>query len=113
MSQVQVGYISVEDTSDFAVGEYIVVETDSPQIVKIQDISGSDRIDLVNNIKGPIPVGTKISKSYGTYNQGMYVFGKRKDVSVATQEKYIILNDDAQPMLLTKNIHQTLVMQHK
>ena len=102
MSQVQVGYISVEDTSDFAVGEYIVVETDSPQIVKIQDISGSDRIDLVNNIKGPIPVGTKISKSYGTYNQGMYVFGKRKDVSVATQEKYIILNDDAQPMLLTK-----------
>ena len=32
----------------------------------------------------------------------MYVFGKRKDVSVATQEKYIILNDDAQPMLLTK-----------
>ena len=102
MSQVQVGYISVEDISDFAVGEYIVVETDSPQIVKIQDISGSDRIDLVNNIKGPIPVGTKISKSYGTYNQGMYVFGKRKDVSVATQEKYIILNDDAQPMLLTK-----------
>ena len=102
MSQVQVGYISVEDTSEFTVGEYIVVETDTPQIVKIQDISGSDRIDLVNNIKGPIPVGTKISKSYGTYNQGMYVFGKRKDVSVATQEKYIILNDDAQPMLLTK-----------
>ena len=47
MSQVQVGYISVEDTSEFTVGEYIVVETDTPQIVKIQDITGSDRIDLV------------------------------------------------------------------
>lgn len=102
MSQVQVGYISVEDTSEFTVGEYIVIETDTPQIVKIQDITGSDRIDLVNNIKGPIPVGTKISKSYGAYNQGMFVFGKRKDVSVAPQEKYIILNDDAQPMMLTK-----------
>ena len=32
----------------------------------------------------------------------MFVFGKRKDISVAPQEKYIILNDDAQPMMLTK-----------
>lgn len=102
MSQVQISYISVEDTSEFTVGEYIVVETDTPQVVKIQDITGSDRITLANNITGPIPVGTKISKSYGIYNQGMFVFGKRRDVSISSQEKYIILNDDAQPMMLTK-----------
>src|SRR5699024_10698251 len=32
----------------------------------------------------------------------MFIFGKRKDISIAPQEKYIILNDDAQPMMLTK-----------
>ena len=102
MSQVSLGYIVVEDVSDFTAGEYIAIETDEPQIVKIQDITGTDRINLVNNVKGPIPVGTKITKSYGAYNEGGYVFGKRKDISVASQEKYIILNDDAQPMVLTK-----------
>lgn len=102
LSQIQIGYLSVEDVTDFVSGEYIVVETDTPQIVKIQDISGSDRIDLVNNIKGPIPAGTKISKSSGVYNQGMFVFGKKKEVAISPQEKYIILNDDAQPMMLTK-----------
>lgn len=102
MSQVNLGYIVVEDVTDFTAGEYIAIETEEPQIVKIQDISGSDRINLVNNIKGPIPVGTRITKSYGAYNEGGFVFGKRKDIAVAPQEKYIILNDDAQPMTLTK-----------
>lgn len=102
MSQVSLGYIVVEDVSNFTAGEYITIETEEPQIVKIQDISGSDRINLVSNIAGPIPVGTKITKSYGTYNEGGFVFGKRKDIAVAPQEKYIILNDDAQPMMLTK-----------
>lgn len=102
MSQVSLGYIVVEDISEFTAGEYITIETDEPQIVKIQDISGSDRINLVSNVAGPIPVGTKISKSYGAYNEGGFVFGKRKEIAVAPQEKYIILNDDAQPMMLTK-----------
>lgn len=102
VSQVQIGYLPVEDVSNLTAGEYIVVETETPQVVKIQDITGSDRVNLVTNIKGPIPVGTKISKSYGTYNEGMFVFGKRKEIAVSSQEKYIILNDDAQPMLLTK-----------
>lgn len=102
MSQVSLGYIVVEDVSNFTAGEYITIETDEPQIVKIQDISGSDRINLVSNVAGPIPVGTKITKSYGAYNEGGFVFGKRKDIAVAPQEKYIILNDDAQPMMLTK-----------
>lgn len=102
MSQVQIGFLTVEDVSNVTAGEYIVVETNEPQIVKVQDITGNDRINLVNNIKGPIASGTKISKSYGTYNEGMFVFGKKKEVAVAPQEKYIILNDDAQPMMLTK-----------
>lgn len=102
MSQTSLGYIVVEDVSDFTEGEYIAIETEEPQIVKIQDITGSDRINFVSNIKGPIPIGTKITKSYGAYNEGGYVFGKRKDISVASQERYIILNDDAQPMTLTK-----------
>ena len=102
MSQVQIGHLLVEDISDITVGEYIVVETEQPQIVKVQDITGDDRITLATNIKGPVNSGTKISKSYGAYNQGMFVFGKRREVAVAPQEKYIILNDDAQPMVLTK-----------
>ena len=30
------------------------------------------------------------------------MFGKKKDVSISSKERYIILNDDAQPLLLTK-----------
>lgn len=102
LSQTQVGYLPVEDISNLTAGEYIVIETEVPQIAKIQDITGTDRINLTTSVNGPIPVGTKISKSYGTYNEGMFVFGKRKEIAVDSQERYIILNDDAQPMSLTK-----------
>ena len=102
LSQTQLGYIAVEDVSNLTAGEYIVIETAVPQIAQIQDITGSDRINLTTNINGPVPMGTKISKSYGTYNQGMFVFGKQKDIAVSSQERYVILNDDAQPMSLVK-----------
>ena len=102
LSQTQLGYIAVEDVSNLTAGEYIVIETAIPQIAQIQDITGSDRINLTTNISGPVPMGTKISKSYGTYNQGMFVFGKQKDIAVSSQERYVILNDDAQPMSLVK-----------
>lgn len=102
LSQTQVGYLPVEDISNLTAGEYIVIETEVPQIAKIQDITGTDRINLVANVDGPIPVGTKISKTYGAYNEGMFVFGKRKEIAVDSQERYVILNDDAQPMSLTK-----------
>ena len=102
MSQVQLGYLIVEDTSDITAGEYICINTDTPQVVKVQEVTSSDRINLVSNVKGPIAKGTTITKAFGMYNNGMFVFGKQKDVSVSPQEKYIILNDDAQPLLLTK-----------
>lgn len=102
LSQTQLGYITVEDVSNLTAGEYIVIETAIPQIAQIQDITGSDRINLTTNINGPVPMGTKISKSYGTYNQGMFVFGKQKDIAVSSRERYVILNDDAQPMSLVK-----------
>ncbi len=102
MSQVQLGFLTVEDTSEFTAGEYICINTSSPQIVQIQEVAGGDRINLKSNATGPIPRGTEITKAFGIYNEGMFVFGKKKDVSIAPQEKYIILNDDAQPLLLTK-----------
>ena len=102
MSSVSNSYISVEDTSDFIAGEYIVVNTTEPQIVKIQDVVNSSRLNLEFSIAGPIPSGTNIYKVYGSYANGGFVFGKQKDLSVSSQERYIILNDDAQPLLLTK-----------
>ena len=102
MSQVQLGYLIVEDTSDISAGEYICVNTDTPQVVQVQEVTGTDRINLVSNVQGPIPQGTTITKYCGAYNEGMFVFGKKKDVSISSQEKYVILNDDAQPLLLTK-----------
>ena len=102
MSQVQLGYLIVEDTSDITAGEYICINTNTPQIVQVQEVTGSDRINLVSNAKGPITKGTAITKTCGMYNEGMFVFGKQKDISISSQEKYIILNDDAQPLLLTK-----------
>lgn len=102
MSQVQLGFLTVEDTSEFTAGEYICINTSSPQVVQIQEIVGGDRINLKTNVTGPISRGTEITKAFGIYNEGMFVFGKKKDVAIAPQEKYIILNDDAQPLLLTK-----------
>lgn len=102
MSQVQLGYLILEDTSDITAGEYICVNTTIPQVVQVQEVTGSDRVNLVSSVKGPVAQGTTITKSCGLYNEGMFVFGKRKDVSISPQEKFIILNDDAQPLLLTK-----------
>ena len=102
MSTNQTSFITVEDSSDFMTGEYIVIGTNEPQITKVQDIVSANRINLTSTITGPIPSGTQIFKSYGSYSDGSFVFGKKKDVSVSSQEKYIILNDDAQPILLTK-----------
>ena len=102
MSNNQIAYLSLEDVSNLTAGEYIVINTTEPQIAKIQDITSANRVNLVTNIVGPIPTGTKIYKTFGSYNEGSFVFGKRKEISIASQEKYIILNDDAQPYLLTK-----------
>ena len=101
MSSVNNSYISVEDTSGFVAGEYIVIDTAEPQIVKIQDVV-SGRLNLKSNVSGPIPSGTKIYKSYGSYTDNSFVFGKTRDLSVSSKERYIILNDDAQPLILTK-----------
>lgn len=102
MSSVSNSFISVEDTSEFIAGEYIVINTNEPQIVKIQDVVNSTRLNLVSNVAGPIASGTEIFKAYGSYNNGAFVFGSKKDLSVSSKERYIILNDDAQPLLLTK-----------
>lgn len=101
-SGLQINTISVEDTSDLIAGEYIVVNTTEPQIVKIQDVVNKNRIDLESTIAGPIVTGTEIFKTFGTYNQGAFVFGTNKEIAVSSKEKFIILNDDTQPLLLTK-----------
>lgn len=102
MSSNQIGYLSLEDVSNLTASEYIVIDTAEAQIVKIQDIGGANRVNFTSAVTGPIPVGTKIYKTYGSYSDGTFVFGKRKEISVSSQERYIILNDDAQPYLLTK-----------
>lgn len=102
MSSASNSFISVEDTSDLIAGEYIVINTNEPQIVKIQDIVSSTKVNLSSNVAGPIATGTEIYKSYGSYNNGSFVFGKKKDISISSKERYIILNDDAQPLVLTK-----------
>ena len=101
-SNVTNSYISVEDSSNLYAGEYIVIDTTEPQIAQIQDITSANRINLVTSIAGPIPTGTNIYKSYGSYNNGSFVFGKQKDIAISSKDKYIILNDDAQPLILTK-----------
>ena len=102
LSNVTLGYISVEDSSELFAGEYIVIDTNEPQIVQIQDITSAGRVNLVSNIAGPIATGTKIFKTYGSYEDGAFSFGKKKDISISSSEKYIVLNDDAQPLVLTK-----------
>ncbi|MGL4877377.1 hypothetical protein, partial [Paraclostridium dentum] len=73
LSSNQIGSIIVEDATSFIAGEYIVIDTREPQIVQIQDVTGSDRINLTANVNGPIASNTKIYKSYGAYNNGMFV----------------------------------------
>lgn len=102
MSSVSNSFISVEDTSEFIAGEYIVINTNEPQIVKVQDVASATRLNLASNVAGPIASGTEIFKAYGSYSNGAFVFGSHRDLSISSKERYIILNDDAQPLLLTK-----------
>lgn len=94
--------LAVQDTSEFIAGEYIVVNTADPQIVRIQDIVSDTKIELSSPIVGSIPSDTEIYKTYGSYSNGAFVFGKQKELSISSKERYIILNDDAQPLVLTK-----------
>lgn len=101
LSGSQINSISVEDSSDLAVGEYIVINTSEPQIAKILDIVGQ-KIVLETSIVGPISSGVEIYKTYGEYHNGSFVFGENQQSYISSTEKYIILNDDAQPLVLTK-----------
>ena len=101
-SAIDVSTLSVEDASELYRGEYIVIGNDNPQIAKIEDIGSNGKVILESNIKGPIDSDTEIYKTYGSYNDSSFVFGTHKGMSISSKEKYIILNDDAQPLILTK-----------
>lgn len=96
--------ITVEDDSDLNVGEYIVIknskETQVTQIVSIN----TNRIDITPSISGPLSLDTKIYKTAGTYNRGMFVFGEKTD-SYASSDVYKVIVKDGKKRQIIKTLN--------
>ena len=85
--------ITVEDASAFVVGEYIAIKTSKEtQVAKITSISNS-RIDITPAVAGPLGNETEIYKTAGTYNRGMFVFGKKTGAYASTDIFKVIVKD--------------------
>jgi hypothetical protein len=85
--------ITVEDASAFVVGEYIAIKTSKEtQVAKITSISNS-RIDITPAIAGPLGNETKIYKTAGTYNRGMFVFGEKTGAYASSDVFKVVVKD--------------------
>ncbi|MGL5507071.1 MAG: hypothetical protein ACRDB0_04130, partial [Paraclostridium sp.] len=91
--RVSLSDITVLDSTEFSVGEYIVVKSaNNKQLTKITDKQG-DRLFVTPALNGPLDEFTGIYKSLGSYNNGMYVFGERTGTLVSPETKQMILKD--------------------
>ena len=91
--RVTLSDITVLDSSEFEIGEYIVVKSNNnKQLTKITDKQG-DRLFISPAINGPLDEFTGIYKSLGSYNDGMYVFGEKTGTLISPETKQMILKD--------------------
>ena len=98
--------ITVEDDSNLTVGEYIVIKTNKEtQVTKITSIN-SNRIDVSPSIIGPLSTDTKIYKTAGIYNKGMFVFGEKTD-SYASSDVYKIILKDGKKRQIIKTLNSS------
>lgn len=91
--RVTLGDITVLDSTEFEVGEYIVVKSsDKKQLTKITDKQG-DRLFVSPALNGALDEFTGVYKSLGSYNDGMYVFGEKTGALISPEIKQMILKD--------------------
>lgn len=96
--------ITVEDDSDFTVGEYIAIKnTKETQVTQIISIS-ANRIDISPSVTGPLSTDTKIYKTAGTYNRGMFVFGEETE-AYASSDIYKVIVKDGRKRQIIKTLN--------
>jgi hypothetical protein len=85
--------ITVLDSTDFEVGEYIVIKSGTKKFVEMIQEKQGDRLILNASISGPLDEFTGIYKTLGAYDNGSFLFGEQVGSSVSPVEKQIILKD--------------------
>lgn len=102
-NNARVNKLTLEDVSDLAENEYIIVANGSfssgkEYVSRIKEINTNDNsITLYEDLDGPIFSKTEIKKTLGMYHEGMFIFAKADDNQPKVdpdKKKYIILNDD-------------------
>lgn len=85
--------ITVQDSTDLAIGQYIVIKNlEVKNVVKIKDIQ-SNRIFIEPSITGPLDETCSIFKTLGIYNKGEFVIGEHKGSVISPVEKQMIIKD--------------------
>lgn len=85
--------ITVLDSTQLLVGEYIAIKSGEKNFVcQIKDKQGK-RLTIEPKITGPLDEFTSIYKTLGTYNSGSFVFGKETKSIVSSNERTAILKD--------------------
>lgn len=92
--------ITVDDSSDLMVGEYIAIKnTKETQVTKIVSIN-NNRVDISPSVSGPLGADTLIFKSAGTYNRGAYVFGEKTDAYASSDIYKVVVKDGKQRQII-------------
>lgn len=85
--------LTVLDSTQLLVGEYIAVKSGEKTFVcQIKD-KQDKRLTIDPKISGPLDEFTSIYKTLGTYNSGEFVFGKETKSIVSSNERTAILKD--------------------
>lgn len=85
--------ITVLDSTQLMVGEYIAIKSGEKTFVcQIKDKQGK-RLTIDPKITGPLDEFTSVYKTLGTYNSGEFVFGKETKSIVSSNERTAILKD--------------------
>ena len=101
-NNIRVDSLTVEDTTDLLVDEYIIVanggsESGKEYVTKITEILPDNTIKISPDIEGPVLSRSEIKKTLGMYHEGTFIFARQDDNEPKVdpdKKKYIILNDD-------------------
>ena len=107
-NNIRVDTLTVEDSSELLVGEYIIVANGGSQsgkeyVTKITEILPDNTIKISPEIEGPVLSRSEIKKTLGMYHEGSFIFARQDDNQPKVdpnKKKYIILNDDSNEMPL-------------
>lgn len=101
-SRATISDITVLDTSDLEVGEFIVIEDGKNKYITRITNKEDNRLFISPSITGPFDTTAVIKKTLGMYMNGTFLFGETLGQIITNKERYVMLNDDTNTFALPR-----------